>query len=122
MRMKLKTYELHPVGRHRATIGEIFEKSTDYGPGLEFEFFTPEGRVTTLASQVYSAKSKLGQIVLAVAGKLPEEFDTDKLKGKDLVIVVVHQKKDDGTTRDNITEFLPKTASVDAGADPFADV
>lgn len=119
MKMQLKTYETHPAGRFRATIGEITEKSTDYGPAFEFEFFTSEGKVTCLASQNYSQKSKFGQIVLAVAGKLPENLDTDRLKGQDLVIVVAHQMKGDGTTRDNITEFLPKTAEA-GGDDPFA--
>lgn len=122
MKLKLNTYEPHPAGMHRAVITSVVEDEVDYKKGngpepvVKFGLVTDDGTLTVTCTPTYSDRSKLGKLAAAVFGERPEEIDTDSLRGKELVVVVEHEKNGDAIY-DRVTAFAPYKAG--AKVDPF---
>lgn len=107
MQMKLKSSDPHPAGVYVATITRVVaEDEGKFGPQLKVGMATEAGEICVLASQYYSAKSKLGKIVQAAFGSLPEDLVTEALIGAKLTVVIEHEKRGDDTW-DKATAFLP---------------
>jgi hypothetical protein len=96
-----KEFELHPEGLFEATILEIHEDVSTYGPVYKIRMQTDAGEAEMLCSTSYTPNSRFGELVRAVFGKpfaeCPETLDTDRLAGSKVRAFVEHNVTDRGT-------------------------
>ncbi len=109
-------YELIPVGEHVAKITEVTEEDGQYGPQLKLTFALDQAGRTLVGwcSRTFSAKSKLYAWARAAFGgrAIPEDwdFDSDKILGRMVRLVVVTQSKEGGETYNKIADVRPARA------------
>ena len=110
-------YKPVPTGEYPCTIENVEREDGDYGPQAKFTFALDNMDGKTLhawASAKYGSKTKLYSWVVAILGRVPDEFDADELIGQPCTLVVVTKTKDDGTPFNRVDSILPARAADNA--------
>jgi len=117
-----------PVGEYIAQIAGIEKQPGQYGEQLRFKFQISDGvhagrSLTGWTSTAFSPKSKLYKWAQAAFGGavIPAtwDFDSDKIVGRSVRLVVVVKLGDDGLEWNKIDDVLPvKRAGAPAASAP----
>lgn len=113
--IRRKLFENCSPGLHRIGLFAISDKTINDKELYEFRFCVDEltstgepKMISCLASRILSARSKVGQIISALTGNVPDkEIDLDSLVGCECQGVIAHRQDADGRVWDQITSFLP---------------
>ena len=119
MTAEKQTFEIFPTGEYLAQITDFEEEIGNFGPQFKFkfEFIKPKAHagkaLCAWCSQKLtsgSKKSKLWGWVEAAWNRpidIGEEVDLDDLVGRQVVLVVITEAKEDGTEYNKISAIKP---------------
>lgn len=116
LRIRQTHYETIPTGEYQAVISDIVADEGQFGPQVKFTFdvITPgyeNAQLVAWTSQSFSPKSKLFRWTQAAFGGRPIpptwDFDSDKLIGRQVRLVVVAKQGQDGTEFNRVNDVLP---------------
>jgi hypothetical protein len=111
---------LHPEGTFPAQLVEWSESTGQFGDRIKWTFETNQttesgepGKLHYFTGLNISARSKLGALIMALGGTLPETkeaaeaFDPEQFIGKVCRLRILHEPGSDGTDWSNIKELFP---------------
>ena len=99
-------------GNYEVIIERVWKTEIQGRIVVHVGFMTKDGRnIQRMMSDIYSEKSTLGDLVMAIWGQLPEKFVSDDLVGQTLTIGVKIEPNKEGVLWEKVKAFFPSDAS-----------